>query len=310
MIETSSAQIPPVQFFSIFLVIFIGGGLGGFTEFIRSLYIDNKVGDAERENLDGMLYYNQKLISFSMIFFLGIIGAVIGSASAISLQFILILLDASKLAVDAKSELFNLSISVAAGFGGRRILPKMSDRIEQSFIDVEARKEAEAANEVADEANETAENASENAEQAALYSQIQDAMSDGAIPSTRSQLIFILGNKVDERPLHRKYNIWLGRLLFREKKIEEAVQVIDRFLEKKRQADEPDKDYADLNFNKACYLAQKFGRTGDEESMQGALDALETSLSISNENLIDAISDNDLAPLRDLPKFLEITKAP
>lgn len=290
----------------ILLLISAGGSMGGLTEFIRAIYVDNKEGDRDEKNISGLFYFKEFKIGFWPFIFLSFVGAFIGVVSAIALQFLLVLLDAAKLDVTTASAVFNISISAAAGFGGRRILPKMSDRIERNFIDTEARRNAEEANEAAEEASETAEVASEEAQIAGLYSQVQDAMKDDAIPSTRSQLTHLLESKLEKSPLNRRYNIWLGRLLFRERKYEEAIQAIDRFLAAKRQLSDYDKDYADLNFNKACYLAQVFGFNGNEVDKNSALDALREAVRCSWENVADAQTDEQLEPIRGLPEFQKI----
>ena len=69
----------------------------------------------------------------------------------------------------------------------------------------------------------------------------------------------------------RTETIWLGRLYKRQKKYSAAIQWLDRFLKRKEAQQELDKDYADVLYNKACYL-----------TLDGKLDAALEALKVSH----------------------------
>jgi hypothetical protein len=70
---------------------------------------------------------------------LAIISAGIGAAGAIALQFIFVLLQSFKSAGTTPNIVFLFSISVAAGFGAKRLLPIMTSRLERQIQEVKKR---------------------------------------------------------------------------------------------------------------------------------------------------------------------------
>ena len=134
---------PNLDPISIFLLLSAGGALGGIAEYLRQIAYRGK----------GLVTNDHELRSRPVIV-LVLTSAVIGLSGAIAIQFIFVLLSSFSAANTAKNIVFLFSISVAAGFGSRRILPLLTERL---------KKQIEGATEKATEAGQKAAEADQKA---------------------------------------------------------------------------------------------------------------------------------------------------
>ncbi len=276
--------------FSIITWLIAGGALGGIAEYLRQIAYRGK----------GLVTNDHELHAVPVILLL-LASAVIGLSGAIAIQFIFILLQSFKDENTASNIIFLFSISVAAGFGARSILPLLTKKLE---------KKIEGADEKATEAGQTATAAKDEAQEAWFFAKIMTALSPVATESERQWGIEELTARLQNVPTHRSYVLWLGRLYRARKDYQSAINVLDDFLRRKEQKNERDKDYADVLYNKACYYAVLWEDTTDEtkkgQYKKIALDSLSTSIVISPENKIDAISDPDFKKLKELEEFKQM----
>jgi len=108
-------------------------------------------------------------------------------------------------------------------------------------------------------------------------------------------LVGILRVETSRHPANLAALAELGHVLARARRFEEGLDV-DRELARRRPA------HPTVHYNLACSLAL-LGRT--EES----LDALERAIELGFENAAHLLADEDLASLREEPRFLEIVRA-
>jgi hypothetical protein len=128
-------------------------------------------------------------------------------------------------------------------------------------------------------------------------------LQEGAI----DRLIGELTNYRERYPLKRKLAIVLARLYAEgEKRMNEAIEVLQSFIRSKTAAKQIDGDVADALFNLACYDSLKMEvLAGNERNACGerALDALMRSIQIAPQNAKDVDTDPDLKTLRDSEDF-------
>ena len=103
-------------------------------------------------------------------------------------------------------------------------------------------------------------------------------------------------------PNNRRIGIVLSRLFRHQRDLPGAIKVLSEVLEvRRRQAITPNKDDADLCFNRACYRNLLAENIADEEGKKQmrdlAWDDLIRSIVISPENRKDARDDVDLKEL-------------
>jgi tetratricopeptide (TPR) repeat protein len=119
------------------------------------------------------------------------------------------------------------------------------------------------------------------------------------------QRLRVLLSQMDSGPPtkdERTETIWIGRLYKKNNNFSEAIKWFDRFLKRKDASGERDKDYADVLYNKACYLSLN-GQLDD------ALRCLGESISLSPINKQDARGDSDFDPLRREPRLADAFNA-
>jgi hypothetical protein len=145
----------------------------------------------------------------------------------------------------------------------------------------------------------------------ALVGTAMEELTRDVIPQARiDQLIRLLDGYRSRRPLHRKLNIVLARLYGEGKgDFDNAIGVLQTFIENKNKAGQNDLDVADAYFNMACYYSQMMaGLTNGQLKAAGddAVKALSNSFKIAPENAKDALTDPDLENLRRAGRLSEL----
>lgn len=210
-------------------------------------------------------------------------SSVIGFVGAVGVTTGLILLGKFSDSNELTNLLFIFGMSAVGGFGARRFLPQIRDRIEDELN--EARKEAREANEEAQEAKE----------EIRLFA----ALRPGALRSEREECAEYLRKELENDPLNRTNTIILGRLLRVEGDIPSAISVLTRFINRRDVLEA--KDVADALYNRACYNALLYNEPPNKEALLVAIkEDLTVSFELSPENRKDATRDEDFDGVRDL----------
>lgn len=290
-------QLNTLDIFDIIMWVSIGGALGGTAEYLRQIaYRDNEW----RTNSDAT--------SLGPGILLALFSAAIGVSGAIGFQFVLILLKSYRDTNTAENILFFLAVSVAAGFGARRLLPAMSESLEGKIKHVKEEtdrvdEKATEATEEAREAERRATVAAQEAHKAMITTRAIGALISGAPDGDKKLSIVGLTPLVEKEQRNRHLVIILGRLHRALEDYPTAISVLDKFLNLKEREEEYDKDYADVLYNKACYQALLYNEAEEvaekEEYKRTALETLARSIELSPENKGDAENDPDLTPLED-----------
>ena len=274
----------PLDPFSIIAWLTAGGALGGAAEYVRQIVYRDK---ALRSNSDALsLWPFLVLLLFS---------AVVGLSGAIAIQFIFVLLQSFKADNTNTNILFLFSISVAAGFGARHILPLLTERLKQQVTGIDQK---------ATDAQREAMEAIDEVREAQFVIHLMHALSPNATASERHEAIEELAPRVQDDPTNRLNTILLGRLYRARKDYQSAINVLDNFLRhKEQQGESRDEDYAAALYNKACYYTLWWDETNDERHKDLALESLSASIEIWPENKNDAKSDPDFKPFEEVEEF-------
>ncbi len=295
--------VPSMDLSLILLLIGIGGALGGAAGFfgrfsLRDGAIVIERADASSDTGGAGAVAGYDRVGFGAAVLLTLVSVVIGCAGALAIQFVLVVLDAAKLEASAKHELFVLSISVAAGFGARRLLASLTARLEEQVRRAQI---------TAAEAKQTAETTRRSvAEEAQFTAMVDTALRGHAGPATVAHVVQTLRQRLAQDPTDRNYAAPLGRLLKLQGQIDEALAVTDRFLAAKAARGERDLHFGATLYNKACYLAIRYGTNWREADRTDALQALREALALNDSNWDYAAIDEDLLSLRGAPEFAAI----
>ncbi len=284
-------------------LVVIGGGLGGAAAFLARFTHDS----GKLALLPGMTPAQDgtpdadapsEAIGMATGVLLTAASMIVGVAGAFAIQFVLVTLDAAKLDATAKAELFVLSISVAAGFGARRLLPGLTARLEGQI----RRATVEAAH-ARQEASEVRRNVSSEAQFAAL---VDSVLRGEAGVASHNHVIHELQKRLAVDPTDGNYVAPLGRLLKLRGKIDEALAVTDRYLQAKERRGERDSHYGSALYNKACYHALRFGKSWGEADLEAALDAVTACVQFNESNWDYIAIDDDLRSIRAYGQFLAL----
>lgn len=356
-----------MEFCDVMLLVIAGGLIGGLADFMKA-FTARKGG----VNYDEEEFTRQHL-------WLLIPSLLIGVASAIAIQLIFEFLHAFREGGDMlENQLFMLSVSVIAGFSGRRFLPGISDHLEQQISHVKAKAEKDIS-QVKEETEkqigeiqsttqklkETMENLAEETEKMrqrneqtkALTEQFEQELKDkvsqlknldeqmeqrisrvdqntqtikvetqsidsilraiatlgrgaAADPQEILQCIDELNLRFAQNPIHRMLTVVLGRLYKARGDYPSAIDVLSKFLNKKRLNKELDKDFADVLYNLACYVCLMNVEAPDERLMDAIIDALREAIQISPANRNTARTDPDFDSIRTNPRFIELLAEP
>lgn len=292
----AQAAIIPMTFSDVLFWLAVGGAMGGATDLLFHI----------RFGKDGFGYKSPtaelaSIIKVTFPVFLGLtaLSAFIGISGAIAIELVLIGIQKFSTEATVDNELFLLSISIIAGFGARRLLPQLRDRLEEEVI--RNREETR-------EASEDAHEAMEEAREARLQLRVLASLRPEAPASERAACIDYLTKELQSDPTERTNAITLGRLQRASGDLGSAVQTLTGFLAAK--GEERDKDYADALYNRACYNALLWKPTSGPEVLEKVLSDLRQSFDIAPENRDDASKDRDFDEIRKQNQFRALLEAP
>jgi hypothetical protein len=184
---------------TVILLITLAGAFGGAVEFLRHVTY-----------VSGMLTFSGHTIRLSNSFFAMLItSSFVGAAGALGVAFVFILLKSFSNENTVENIVLLVSISVAAGFGARSILPGLVRRLEEQIENVEAKtnKLEARVEQVKDEVKDDAE---ENAE---YYAKIMIPAAVPAVPTVERQWsLEELSRLTQQQKTHRSFHLMLGRI--------------------------------------------------------------------------------------------------
>ena len=146
-----------------------------------------------------------------------------------------------------------------------------------------------------------------------IVSTLQDLARKDVPPSSLEENTRELERFVKEYPTHRTLHIVLGRLYDARQDYDKSIQLLTGFLEEKtRLGQTTDKDVADVLYNRACSYSLKSKAVREQEERRklhrSALDDLKRSIALSPQNALEAASDPDFEPLRELDEFRSLVE--
>lgn len=289
-----------LDIFDIIMWVSIGGVLGGIAEYLRRI--------AYRDGAHRALVINGHELFQRPFILLLVASAIIGLSGALAFQFILISLKWISLTHTPEDILFLLSVSVAAGFGARILLPEITERLRDQLKKLRA--ETDQLTTKAEGAAEKAEAAATEAKQAAIITRAVAALTPGTPVGDKKSSIKELMPIHEKEPKTRRFVILLGRLHRALKDYPTAISVLENFIALKEKDDEHDDDYAAALYNRACYWRLLWEKTTEEtkkeEYKKMALESLARSIKISEENKADAKSDPDFDKWKNDPEFKKV----
>jgi tetratricopeptide (TPR) repeat protein len=273
--------------FDIADVVAVGGAIGGIVDFCRQINVEGKLS----EKTFKITFDKNELGLVAVLVYL-MTSVIVGCGGAFGVQFVLIMLKSFSANQEPVNELLLFSVSIVAGISARHLIPRITERLEEQLFKVQ--KEAEAAAVAARGATQVAKDAQvASAEFARFTANLRPEATESEVSESIAKLEELLRSSDKEAPtsMERTQTIWLGRLYRRRSDYNKAIEWLDRFLNRKIARQQRDKDFADVLYNKACYLSLQ-GKLDD------ALSCLRDSLSIDPGNKSDARTDRDFDPIR------------
>jgi hypothetical protein len=135
------------------------------------------------------------------------------------------------------------------------------------------------------------------------------ALNVGTQPSDMMRALTLVMDRLKIEPFDRTLVITAARLQRRLGDLNAAITTSLDFIERKRAADQVDKDYADVLYNISCYHATLWSECGrNEDNRKRSLEALKQSIAISPSNKTDAASEVDFYEMKTDPEFIELLK--
>jgi hypothetical protein len=197
--------------------------------------------------------------------------------------------------------IFVLTLSVASGFGARRLLPQLADRLKKQIEETSLK--VEQVERTVQVAQGEVKAVMETSNRIDLLSR---ARATHAIPTSTPGDIFKsieeLRGLMKADPLDREVVIVLGNLQAKAKQLTAGIAALTRFVDAKVAAGQHDADLSDALFNRACYNALLWKAPGTEahaadEYRKRAIKDCETSFRLVAANLKEAELESDLKPL-------------
>jgi len=258
-----------------------GGFLGGIFDFFNRFRI---------EVSKGKICFQGTKISFCQFLSLGAMNSALGIGGALAVQFAMISIGKFQEFKTVEIQMLLLTISVVAGFGGRRFLSLVSSKLEDQI----------------GEASRISQEAKEEAEESIVIAKAVATLRPHATISERLEAIKELESSLATNPKDRILTIMAGRLLRKVENYKDAINLLSNFL--KHKGNERDKDYADVLYNRACYKILSYIKDGrrDESLIRSGLEDIKDSIKIAPENAIDAKEDLDFKEVMNTEEFKQI----
>lgn len=238
---------------------------------------------------------DEEALSIKRIFLSAFLSGLVGVGGGFAAALGIILMGELPKSDNNESILFVFSLCLVAGFAARRLLPEMSDQLMDRLSRAEG----------------TSREALKEAEETSILSRARATVGAKRTGVELDKCINDLVGLRATEPNDRESAILLGRCFRLKGDLEGAISALDSFLKRKEKAKEYDDDFADVLFNKACYLSllaepeQGDQKTSEAHAKQ-AFSVLQRSIEYSPTNLDDAIHDDDLRMVRELPEFQEL----
>lgn len=264
--------------------VIVGGLIGGLCDYFNRFKLDME---------KSKVCFHGEAVGAAQAFSLGAMNAFLGVGGAFAVQFAMISIGKFASEAGPESQMLLLSISVVAGFGGRRFLSLLSSKLEDQI----------------GEANRKSTEALEEAEESIALSTALATLRPEATTGERVDAVSKLEKVLKRNPKDRTLTIIAGRLHRKNRDYTSAIAVLDRFL--KHKDGNHDKDYADVLYNRACYQvlqAKQQGKPEDDQLCIRAMEDLKRSIEISRDNAEDAVKDEDYEYARNFESFKAITK--
>jgi len=271
----------------------VGGLIGGWAEFVTHVKIK-----------DGRIRYDDEEVSVDHLKFLRSLSLIVGFAGAWGTLFVFVITRWWETEIQHPSlPLFILTLSVAGGFGARRLLPQLADKLKQQIEETNIK--VQEVEQMADSAKGVASAAKLQSERTAMLSRARATVAtQGAAVSDVFTAAEELMGLFKQNPLDREVLIPLGNLLAKANQIDEAITTLSNFIDAKRSAKQLDNDLADVLFNRACYFVRKWQAAkvqnpdaGEKRRVRAIAD-LKESFELKRGNMDDAEQDEDLIPLQ------------
>ena len=291
-----------LSFSCVVFLICLGGALGGAAELCRRFAISDGAvilidHQSSPEGVPALSSFNS-----NRLFGLLLISVIVGICGALSIQFILVMLDAAKLDNTTTHKLFLLSISAGAGFGARQLLVKIASKLEEQVED--AKNSADEANTKASEAiAKIEESARRMMDESQFSNQVDSVIRKQADPGTVNHVMHKLKLHIADDPLYGGYAIPYAYLL-REKDPAAALAVTESFLEaKEKKGEASDAKYASALYNKACFHVLLNKGVDTDDGLKAVIAQLRKAVELDPENWSYILVDTDLDKIRDSDQF-------
>ncbi len=279
-------------------LVLSGGVLGGCSDFIRGLIFR------------GSLHFNDHPIGFWQSALNLLLFGFVGAAGAVALQFVFVLLDSFSDSYNVTRQVFLISVSTAAGFGARRILPKLTDRIEdqieqikkdnvqlksQTLVNLEKIKEIKTGNQ-------------ENF----IFNKVLTILQQKT--PEHNDFVWSLKNLksiLDHDKFNRPACILTGRIHRRMGNLNAGIDVLSSVIVRKSQENQYDQDFADILYQRAVYYALLHNDLKDDEksnSIDRIISDLKKSFDISPDNKEEARHEKDFSDIKSNKDFKEAIK--
>ena len=235
-------------FSGLLALLAIGGAIGGMLDVLNKIDLT-----AEGYESAGVK------VARSDVLVLLLRNASVGIGGSLALTAVRIWLDSfESTTTEPLHLLFNLSVSVVAGFAARTLLPTIASKLEKQV--------AAQGEELSDQKQELETLESQVAEQMAeleyqeQMAQARVALDEGAVDSDRKRAFDALSSILEANPVDRRAAIWLGRIHAEASTpdFDKAIAQLTKFLEEKTSRGQgEDGDAAAAMYNRACYSSLK-----------------------------------------------------
>ncbi len=269
-----------------------GGAFGGVAELVARLRLKK-----------GSFHLIDEEISGGNFFLALLIQCVLGICGAAAIIFVFASTTWFPHEDSTQSRLWLLTLSVVAGFGARRFLPMVTQRLERQVQELQEKVEEER-KELRDTENRSI------VRDAVARALVLLGRDSKATPTEMNASLMELRELVRTQPKERTATIVAGRILRKLGELNEAISLHTAFIYAKNKAGEKDLDYADVLYNRACYRCLLWSANQDRALQEEGLKDLEESVRYNPQNGQAAAEDEDFKPWWPHSEFRRITPQP